>query len=354
MRRCVGMSKLKTGLVHFLVYLGLAAAVVALYAASHASAGYPLDDAWIHQTYARNWAETGELAYVVGQPSAGSTAPLWTFLISFAYRLQIDPYRWTLGLGAISLALSGWLLARLARRLFPTRRSIAWAVGLACVLEWHLIWAAASGMETMLFIALALGVIDLLLANAPGWTIGLCGGLLTLTRPEGLLLIGLAAIGVLIQSRRGGPQQLLAMLAIGLITLTPGVWLNWRASGSLFPNTFYAKQQEYAEVLGNLARWLRSVGDMLLAPFVGAQVLMLPGLISWIAAHRPRLRDRSRWLQLLPLIWIGTHWLVYILRLPVAYQHGRYLMPGFDRGNFDRFHPDWRDSLCHRRGYHRQ
>ena len=177
------------------------------------------------------------------------------------------------------------------------------------------------------FIALALGVIDLLLADAPGWTIGLCGGLLTLTRPEGLLLIGLAALGVLIRSNHGGLKQLLAMLAIGLIALAPGVWLNWRASGSLFPNTFYAKQQEYAEVLGNLTLWLRSVGDMLLAPFVGAQLLLIPGLISWIAAHRPRLRDRSRWLQLLPLIWIGAHGLVYSLRLPVAYQHGRYLMP---------------------------
>ena len=56
-------------------------------AASRTFAGYPLDDAWIHQTYARNWAETGQLAYVVGLPSAGSTAPLWTLLLSVAYRV---------------------------------------------------------------------------------------------------------------------------------------------------------------------------------------------------------------------------------------------------------------------------
>lgn len=37
--------------------------------------GFPLDDAWIHQTYARNLAQSGQLAYLPGQPSAGSTSP---------------------------------------------------------------------------------------------------------------------------------------------------------------------------------------------------------------------------------------------------------------------------------------
>src|SRR5512138_2254022 len=39
--------------------------------------GYPLDDAWIHQTYARNLALHGEWAFIPGRPSAGSTSPLW-------------------------------------------------------------------------------------------------------------------------------------------------------------------------------------------------------------------------------------------------------------------------------------
>ena len=42
-----------------------------LWAYSQGLAGFPLDDAWIHQTYARNLAETGQLAYLPGQPSAG-------------------------------------------------------------------------------------------------------------------------------------------------------------------------------------------------------------------------------------------------------------------------------------------
>ena len=38
--------------------------------------GFPLDDSWIHLTYARNFAEHGEWAYRLGERSAGS-APGW-------------------------------------------------------------------------------------------------------------------------------------------------------------------------------------------------------------------------------------------------------------------------------------
>jgi hypothetical protein len=40
--------------------------------------GFPLDDSWIHLTYARNLALRGEWAFLPGVPSAGSTAPLWS------------------------------------------------------------------------------------------------------------------------------------------------------------------------------------------------------------------------------------------------------------------------------------
>ena len=38
--------------------------------------GFPLDDAWIHQVYARHLGQLGEWAFLPGQPSAGSTSPV--------------------------------------------------------------------------------------------------------------------------------------------------------------------------------------------------------------------------------------------------------------------------------------
>ena len=50
--------------------------------------GFPLDDSWIHLTYARNLAVFGEWAFQPGKPSAGSTAPLWTALLSIGFFLK--------------------------------------------------------------------------------------------------------------------------------------------------------------------------------------------------------------------------------------------------------------------------
>ncbi len=322
--------KHQTNQLRLVAFAGLAIGVVALYAslaAVRSFGGYPLDDAWIHQTYARNWAATGQLAYVVGLPSAGSTAPLWTLLLSAAYRLHIDPYLWSMMLGAITLAISAWLLSRLADRLLPNRPLVSWLVGLACVIEWHLIWAAASGMETLLFIALVLALIDRVWAESPGWIIGVLGGLLILTRPEGLLLFGLALGLLVIRSGRAAWIEIGKAVLAFCIVLAPGAYFNLQASGSIFPNTFYAKQSEYGELMRSLPIWLSSIGNMLIAPLAGGGLLLLPGMITWISLNRVDARRRARWIWWLPLIWAAVHVGVYALRLPVSYQHGRYLLP---------------------------
>ena len=314
----------------FLVLAACAAIVVSLYtgvAAGSGHSGYPLDDAWIHHTYARNWAETGQLAYVVGLPSAGSTAPLWTLALSVAYRLQIDPYLWTLSLGVLTLAISAWLLSRLADRLLPNRSVVSWLVGLACVFEWHLIWAAASGMETLLFIALALALIDRVWAESSGWIIGVLGGLLILTRPEGLVLFALVLGVMLIRSGRAGFIEVVKAAVAFLIVLAPGAYFNLQASGSIFPNTFYAKQSEYGALMSTLPIWLNSIGNMLIAPLAGGLLLLIPGVVWWMIDKRRDWRKRERWLWWLPLVWVFAHVAVYALRLPVSYQHGRYLLP---------------------------
>lgn len=311
-------------LVIFTVCTVISASAFVGVAAFGGHSGFPLDDGWIHQTYARNWAETGQLAYVAGQPSAGSTAPLWTWLLSLAYRLQIDPVVWAYTLGTLSLAVSAWLVYRLADRLYPAHRGVAWAAGLACALEWHLVWAAASGMETTLFIALTLLVAERTLAGSRAWLIGAIGGALILTRPEGLLLMGLVAAALGVRS----DWRALLQFSIGfLIVLAPGAVFNLQAGGTLFPNTFFAKQSEYAILTSNVSIWLQAIAELIAAPLSGAMAAALPGCVVWLIAQRRRLLDRKRWAEWLLIVWAGAHLGVYALRLPVHYQHGRYLIP---------------------------
>ena len=330
---------------HLLLFTALGVLSVMFYvslSAAGGQAGFPLDDAWIHQTYARSLAESGRMAYVAGQPSAGSTSPLWTLLLSAGYALRIDYHLWTYALGAVMLALCAWGVLRLSLRLWPKRAKLALAAGTLCVFEWHLGWAAASGMETLLYTALAIALIEWAIRAEPGVQGGLIGGalggLLTVTRPEGLLLAGLAAATWLAHARpasaeaqgAGVEAHLRRLLAFSIgfaAPVAPAAWLNLQAGGAIFPNTFYAKQQEYAVYFSSLAAWLPRALDVIAAPFVGAPVLLAPGFALQALAALRRLRNRSTWGSALPIVWVLAHLAVYAARLPVTYQHGRYLMP---------------------------
>jgi len=301
---------------------------------SYGSPGFPLDDAWIHQTYARNLAHTGQLSYVPGQPSAGSTSPLWTILLSIGYLLRLDYRLWTYFLGAVGLALTAWTAYRLAHRLFPDQLWAAPLTGLFCALEWHLTWAAFSGMETILFTWLALLTMNLQLAICSSpfairhslfAVAGIVAGLLTLTRPEGLLLAGLVGLALLWRAWcEARWQGVLAVAGYGLafaLVISPWLAFNLCVSEQPFPNTFYAKQAEY-RILLSLPLWSR-LARVLLPTIAGAQFILVPGFLY--AAFRA-LRSTPRTASI-PFLWWLVTVLVYALRLPVNYQHGRYLIP---------------------------
>jgi hypothetical protein len=287
--------------------------------------GFPLDDAWIHQTYARNLARSGQLAFVPGVPSAGSTAPLWSLLLSLGYLLGV-PYKvWTYGLGMVLLGLTGWTMTRLGARLFPKQPQIGLWAGLFCLLEWHHIWAAVSGMETILFVWLSLFLVERYLAAptpaprslTPDFRLGLLGGLLILTRPEGVGLVGLIGLDMAFRwwtnkkqlfgteetwgnamipsvppSSPEFPQfplfqrWLWVAAGVGLL-LAPYVAFHLWATGLPFPNTFYAKQAEYRVILEQFPLWQRLFGDfgrpvetvqgVFRVVVIGAQLLFLPG-----------------------------------------------------------------------------
>jgi hypothetical protein len=303
-------------------------------------AGYPLDDGWIHQTYARNLAGTGQFAYVPGVVSAGSTSPLWTLLLAVGHVLRLPPALWAYVLGGAGLLATSWSAAALTQRLYPRRPAAALWVGLACLVEWHLAWAAFSGMETTLFTFLSLLLIERYAARAHPFAVGAIGGLLVLARPEGVVLVLLTVLVIAID-RRGQDKgawarrriAILADLAAGWAALViPYVVFNTIVSGQPLPNTFYAKQAEYRALLAQPLWW--RLWRVVRRPLIGGQVLLLPGFVWQVVSCLGALREGrgasqevSPILRLLPAVWWGAYLAVYALRLPVDYQYGRYVMP---------------------------
>lgn len=291
--------------------------------------GFPLDDAWIYQTYARNLAVSGEWAFVAGQPSTGSTSILWTPLLVPGHWLPVNPFWWANFVGL--LALIGGVLG--AARFYDEEHPVlAFLIGTAVALEWHMVWVSTSGMETILFTSLLIWFWRGVIHHNPathghqlreGFALGLFGGVLMLARPEGLLALavagvyGLFANGNLLARIKWG-----AAAGVGLgISLLFFLGFNYALSGEVLPNTFYAKQTEY-EILRTLPLTLR-LWQQINVAFVGAHLFLLPGLIVAVAL----IVRRKQYVLLLPLIWVFLHWVLYAYRLPVTFQHGRYIIP---------------------------
>ncbi len=306
-----------------------AAAVQGIYlatsAATHA-AGYPLDDAWIHQTFARSLAQRGEWAFLPGTVSGGSTSPLWTLLLVPGQYVTGAAWVWTQTLGGLCLFLTGWMgqrwYDRLAQVEGDSSGGVPW-VGLFLILEWHLSWAAGSGMETLLYAGLILAVFAGLTCAEPKWAwLGAAVGVGVWIRPDALTLLG--PVGLVLLGM-GGPGRALfkRMLAVGtgfgaVFALYLG--FNLLTAGNIWPNTFYAKQAEYAGLLAQ--PYSGRLLQMAAMPWVGAGLLLLPG-----AAYAVGGRKQRQWVVWAGLIWWLGYTGLYAWRLPVVYQHARYLIP---------------------------
>jgi hypothetical protein len=286
--------------------------------------GFPLDDSWIHLTYARNLAEHGEWAFRLGQRSAGSTAPLWTILLSIGFLIGLAPYVWTYLLGWIVLTLIGVYTEHVARKLVPSYKSrIPWA-GLFFVFAWHLTWSAVSGMETLLHGLISLAVLGGLISRSRQYlSLGVLTGLSIWVRPDGLTLIGPILFVALLSENSWhlrGAAIGKTLLGFGSLFF-PYLLFNLALSGNPMPNTFYAKQAEY-ELYWQSKAFLDRVSEYLWPILASPFLVLIPAAIFWLVKN---IRAQN-WGALASLIWFFGYIAIYFTRLP-AYQHGRYIIP---------------------------
>lgn len=288
------------------------------------SIGFPLDDSWIHLTYARNLAEHGEWAYRLGERSAGSTSPLWTAILSIGFLIDLAPYVWTYLLGWIVLTLLAVYAENIARKIVSSYKSrIPWA-GLFFVFAWHLTWSAVSGMETLLHSLIIFVVLSTLISGSRRYlTLGVLAGLSIWVRPDGLTLLGpLLLTGLLSEKTWYARSEAFWKILLGFGALFfPYLLFNLMLSGKPFPNTFYAKQAEY-EAFWLSKTFAERVSDYLWPIVASPFLVLIPAAIWWLVKN---IRARN-WAALASLIWVFGYVAIYFTSLP-AYQHGRYIIP---------------------------
>jgi arabinofuranosyltransferase len=308
--------------------------------------GFPLDDSWIHLQFARNLARGLGLSYNPGHFVTGSTAPLWTALLSLLFLLPGNVAVWTKALG-IALHLAGIeATRRLGRELGLSPGFAALAAGLTLATSW-LVWSALSGMEIPLFILLSLWgmILHLRERNDLGrlGRLPLSAGVFAvaaLARPEAVLLLALAFVDrFLVFSSAGNagnerrwrapsPRTLLLAAAFAACALAgPCLFYQW-AGGSVLPTTFAAKGGGGAHGLLPNQRYLANVLSLFFQPQPWTTLLAGAGALALVARlGTPRERG------LLPALWLFGLPLAYSLLTPGPTQmlgnFGRYYFPLF-------------------------
>jgi arabinofuranosyltransferase len=281
----------------------------------------PLDDAYIHYRFADNLAHGRGFAFNPGEPTPGSTSPLWVVLLAAGELAGLSPILASKLLGALSFVACAWLTWRFALRLTGDDRQamfIATVAGALVALSGRMIWAALSGMETLAFAALTLAALDRLLDHPLDAPTSALLGLAALLRPEGYLLFFFVVLISLFSPRPSGYNLLLALrrlssnVLIFAIIVLPYVLFSFAATGSPLPNTFRANARELTSV-EYLFRYVRFVADD------NSVVLVLALLGLWAASRNRRLWPLAAWALGFPLL--------AALLTPNLRHHGRYSIP---------------------------
>lgn len=197
-----------------------------------------VDDAYITLQYARNLAEHLTWGFYPDRISNTATSPLNVVVLAAADRLwpggavtAVAPL--TAGIWTATLAV----LLRLSRRLTGAPHAgLLAAVGLVT----SPLLLSAIGLEGYLFALLMLVSVERLLAGRPAH-LGVALALLTLTRPDGVLLAALMLAVV-----PGGRRARLRMTTAGVATAAPWYLFSWVYLGSFVPDTLILKLEENA------------------------------------------------------------------------------------------------------------
>jgi len=214
---------------------------------------FTCDDAYISFRYSKNFVDGKGLVFNPGEYIEGYTNFLWVIICAFGIVLSIEPDTFS---NTISILLSFGILIGIYRFYFKHYGYKLWIFipNFLLALNPNFAMWGTSGLETQLFTFLllmgTLVIVDRFIynENIPSFkdnshfTIYFI--LLSLTRPEGILLYGSALLGITILCRKYFKQVGFirkGILGIFLFGLIIGGFYSWRLLyyNNIFPNTYY-------------------------------------------------------------------------------------------------------------------
>jgi hypothetical protein len=310
----------------------IAACVAIFAAASIPVAGSITDDTFIHMQYARNLAETGQLAFNRGVPSYGATSPLWVAILAVVHlaggslSLWIRIFSWSAG--AASVVMVYLLVRRIDGRTLVAGAAAAVMAGEAWLLRW-----SSTGMESSFAVfAVTVCLYAGLGATRSAGRNALFGFLLflaCLARPEAGLLAPAAFAAFLAAERRTPASRRFLWVPVFAVLMAAWLLAIRAHTGTFLPLTAGAKQGRPAfgaDMLASAIVPLKIIGATLLLPALAAAAFAAFGLLKdrSLFDERP---GTSRGGLTLVFLWAFLLPVLYVLF--DFHVLSRYLMPVF-------------------------
>jgi len=296
--------------------------------------GFPLDDPWIHLTFAKNLVDYHSFSYFKNEmATAGSTSPVYTLLLAAGFFFTSNEMILSYVLGIAFLILSSVFFYKLSSFEFGKEGVYALLVTAVFIADKWMNFISVSGMETTMFVFI-------LIATAYFYRqkqvvpFAVFVSLILWSRPDGIAFIGAIVLDIFIQNyfAKTNPdikifskKDFIKIGVIAAVFFALYILMNYSLSGSLLPNTYNAKLTYYTPENRSRADFLKlevwnyfttgSYGVIMIGFFAGA-------IYSIYNLFRKKYNN-----NILYVIFIFAFVFIYWYKLPYAHRFGRYMMP---------------------------
>lgn len=307
--------------------------------------GVPLDDTWIHFQFADNFAHGNFFEYNAGEPTAGTTSPLYVIILGLTSFLIPDFIVNSLILSGLFYILSCIFVYKISLFLFQsgyspsadnnsflTPERLSLAASLLTVFAGRFAWSSMSGMETTLFTFFTLAGVYFHLKDLKYNRFSLIPSLMfalsSVLRPEGMLIFSVYSFDILLNFIKDKTFKqlfvkfLLSALIFLLIAL-PYFIFSYTISGHFFPNTFRGQGGGFS-ILPNFT-YLRIVAIFFLRDNLITGILFF-AFIFFYFRNLKKYFDDLKYLNLIAL-WTIFLPLISSVLIPNWRHHVRYTMP---------------------------
>lgn len=295
---------------------------------------FPLDDPWIHLTFAKNLAQYFSFSYFKNEMvTAGSTSPLYTLILAGMFLISSNEMMISYILGVLFFVLSSVSFYKLCRYEFD--KEIIFALlctGILIIDKW-INFIAGSGMETTLFIFLLI-ISAYFYKTRNAVPLGITLGLILWTRPDGVAFIAAVILDyILVRIYSKNELKLILFTAkeirqiFFIFVLITGLYfvMNYMLSGSILPNTYQAKITYYSPEFRS--RWDFLKWEVWEYFKTGSYYVILIGFLFSVGKFLFDSYKKTYNQNAVYIFFILALVFIYWLKLPYAHRFGRYMMP---------------------------